>query len=60
LDTWCQLRNDLRSFSVDGIRRIEIVDTPAKEVPLKTLDDYPLDSFGIERGGETQRAKLRR
>ena len=24
LDTWCHLRNDLRSFSVDGIRRIEV------------------------------------
>ena len=59
LDTWCHLRNDLRSFSVDGIRRIEIVDTPAKEVSLKTLDDYLLDSYGIVRGGEAQRAKLR-
>ena len=59
LDTWCHLRNDLRSFSVDGIRRIEIVDTPAKDVALKTLDDYLLDSYGIVRGGEAQRAKLR-
>ena len=30
LDTWCHLRNDLRSFSVDGIRRIEIVDSAGK------------------------------
>ena len=59
LDTWCHLRNDLRSFSVDGIRRIEILDAPAKEVSLKTLDDYLLDSYGIVRGGEAQRAKLR-
>ena len=59
LDTWCHLRNDLRSFSVDGIRRIEIVDAPAKEVSLKALDDYLLESYGIVRGGEAQRAKLR-
>jgi len=59
LDTWCHLRNDLRSFSVDGIRRIEIIDTPAKEVSLKTLEDYLHDSYGIVRGGEAQRAKLR-
>jgi predicted DNA-binding transcriptional regulator YafY len=61
LDTWCHLRNDLRSFSVDGIRRIEILDTQAKEVSLKTLDDYLLDSYGIVRVGEgaAQRAKLR-
>jgi len=59
LDTWCHLRNDLRSFSVDGIRRIEIVDAPAREVSLKMLDDYLRDSYGIVRGGEAQRAKLR-
>jgi predicted DNA-binding transcriptional regulator YafY len=59
LDTWCHLRNDLRSFSVDGIRRIEVVDTPAKEVSLKSLDEYLRQSHGIVRGGEAQRAKLR-
>jgi len=59
LDTWCHLRNDLRSFSVDGIRRIEIVDTPAKEVSLKLLDEYLLDSYGIVYGGQAHRAKLR-
>ena len=59
LDTWCHLRNDLRSFSVDGIRRIEVTDTPAKEVSLKALDDYLRESYGIVRGGEAQRAKLR-
>jgi predicted DNA-binding transcriptional regulator YafY len=59
LDTWCHLRNDLRSFSVDGIRRIEMTDAPAKEISLKALDDYLLDSYGIVRGGEAQRAKLR-
>ena len=58
-DTWCHLRNDLRSFSVDGIRRIEIVDAPAKEVSLKALDEYLLESYGIVRGGEAQRARLR-
>ena len=59
LDTWCHLRNDLRSFSVDGIRRIEIVDTPAKDVSLKLLDEYLLDSYGIVYGGQAHRAKLR-
>ncbi len=59
LDTWCHLRNDLRSFSVDGIRKIEPVDTPAKEVSLKSLEQYLLESYGIVRGGEAQRAKLR-
>jgi predicted DNA-binding transcriptional regulator YafY len=51
LGTWCHLRNDLRSFAVDGIRRIEVVDTPAREVSLRMLDDYLYDSYGIVRGG---------
>lgn len=59
LDTWCHLRNDLRSFSVDGIRKIELVDLATKEVSLKSLDEYLLESYGIVRGGEAQRAKLR-
>ena len=59
LDTWCHLRNGLRSFALDGVRRLELVDTPAREVSLKTLDEYLLDSYGIVRGGKPQRAKLR-
>lgn len=59
LDTWCHLRNDLRSFSVDGIRKIDPVDAAAKEVSLRSLDEYLVDSYGIVRGGDAQRAKLR-
>jgi predicted DNA-binding transcriptional regulator YafY len=59
LDTWCHLRNGLRSFALDGIRRLEVIDVPAKEVSLKALDEYLADSYGIVRGGEPQRAKLR-
>jgi predicted DNA-binding transcriptional regulator YafY len=59
LDTWCHLRNDLRSFSVDGIRAIEVLDAPAKEVSLAELDAYLMSSYGIVRGGESKRARLR-
>ena len=59
LDTWCHLRNGLRSFALDGIRRLELVDAPAREVSLKALDDYLLDSYGIVHGGTPQRATLR-
>ena len=59
LDTWCHLRDDFRSFSVDGIRGVEVLDAPAKEVSLKALDEYLRESYGIVRGGEAQRAKLR-
>ncbi len=59
LDTWCHLRDDLRSFSMDGLRGVEVLDAPAKEVSLKELDDYLSTSYGIVRGGEAKWAKLR-
>ena len=59
LDAWCHLRDDLRSFSLDGLRRVEVVDAPAKEVSLKALDDYLREGYGIVRGGDVRRAKLR-
>ena len=59
LDAWCHLRQALRSFALDGIRCLEVLDVPAKEIPLKTLDDYLHDSYGIMRGGEPRRARLR-
>lgn len=55
MSTWCHLRNGLRSFALDGIRRLELLDAPAKEVSLRALDEYLLDSYGIVRGGEPQR-----
>ncbi len=59
LDTWCHLRNDLRSFSVDGIRSVEVLDSEARDVSLAELDAYLGTSYGIVRGGDSKRAKLR-
>ena len=59
LDAWCHLRDDLRSFSLDGLRRVEVLDAPAKEVSLRALDDYLREGYGIVRGGDVQRARLR-
>ena len=39
LDAWCHLRNELRSFSVDTIRCAEILETAARDIPDKSLDD---------------------
>ncbi len=50
LDAWCHLRNDLRSFAVDAIRRAEILEQPAKNVSEKTLDDVLGAGYGIFSG----------
>jgi predicted DNA-binding transcriptional regulator YafY len=59
LDAWCHLRNELRSFAVDAIRRADIVETPAKNVPDKTLDSVLGAGYGIFSGRKVQWAKLR-
>jgi predicted DNA-binding transcriptional regulator YafY len=59
LDAWCHLRNDLRSFAIDGIRSVRMLDEAAREVPTKTLEDYLATGYGIVRGNDVAWAKLR-
>jgi predicted DNA-binding transcriptional regulator YafY len=59
LDAWCHLRNDLRSFAVDAIRRAEVIEQPARNVPEKTLDSVLGAGYGIFSGRRVTWAKLR-
>ncbi len=59
LDAWCHLRNDLRSFAVDAIRRTEIIEQPARNIPEKTLDSVLGAGYGIFSGRKITWAKLR-
>lgn len=59
LDAWCHLRNDLRSFAIDGIRSVRVLDESAREVAVKTLEDYLATGYGIVRGADVKWAKLR-
>ena len=59
LDAWCHLRNDLRSFAVDGIREAAPVDAPAKECTDSHLDKVLAASYGIFSGRARARARLR-
>jgi predicted DNA-binding transcriptional regulator YafY len=58
LDAYCHLRNELRSFAVDGIRSAVILDHKAKEVPEKELKDYFGESYGLFSGKANKKAKL--
>lgn len=58
LDAWCHLRNELRSFAVDAIRRVDVLEAPAKNVPEKTLDSILGSGYGIFSGRKVQWAKL--
>jgi predicted DNA-binding transcriptional regulator YafY len=59
LDAWCHLRNELRSFAVDAMRRADILETAAKNVPDTTLDSVLGSGYGIFSGRKVQWAKLR-
>jgi len=60
VDGWCHLRNDLRTFAIEGIRSLKLLDETAREVSMKTLDEYLATGYGIMRGGDNVTwAKLR-
>lgn len=59
LDAWCHLRGELRSFSIDAVRRAESIEQPARHVSEKTLDSILGAGYGIFSGRRVQWAKLR-
>lgn len=59
LDAYCHLRNDLRSFAVDGIRKATLSNKKAEEISDKQCQEHFSESYGIFSGKATQRAKLR-
>ena len=58
LDAWCHLRDDLRSFAVDAILAATLLDTRAKNVAEKDLDEVLASGYGIFSGRATLWAKL--
>jgi len=59
LDAWCHLRNDLRAFSVDAIRRAEILEKSAKDVSETQLNELLGSGYGIFSGQKVRWAVLR-
>jgi len=59
LDGWCHLRDGLRSFSLDAIRRAAILELKAKPVAEQTLNEVLASGYGIFTGKADKRARLR-
>lgn len=59
LDAWCHLRKDIRAFALDSLRRAEILEKKAKEVPARKLDAVLGAGYGIFSGRELRWATLR-
>jgi len=59
LDAWCHLREEIRSFAVDAIRRAELVDKRAREIAKRDLDSVLGAGYGIFSGAAVTWARLR-
>jgi predicted DNA-binding transcriptional regulator YafY len=59
LDAWCHLRDELRSFSVDAVRRVELLDTKARDVGEARLNEALGAGYGIFAGRKVKWATLR-
>ena len=59
LDTWCHLRDNLRSFAVDAIQNASLLSISAKTVPERELDEHLGSGYGIYAGKKTTLATLR-
>ena len=59
LDAWCHLRDGLRSFAIDAIKRLEIAAEPAREIDEAELNRELESGYGIFSGADTREALLR-
>jgi predicted DNA-binding transcriptional regulator YafY len=59
VDAWCHLRNDLRSFSVDALSDVRVLDEQAKEMKAADLDRQLGAGYGIFGGAPKAWAVLR-
>lgn len=58
LDAWCHMRKDLRSFSIDMIKNVERLATPADEMQEQEIDKKTMAVYGIFAGEQVQWAVL--
>ncbi len=59
LDAWCHSRKDIRSFSVDAIHQVLLLNVAAKNVKDSELDTVLASGYGIFSGKKLTMAKLR-
>jgi predicted DNA-binding transcriptional regulator YafY len=59
VDAWCHLRNDLRSFSVDAVRKVKVLHETARNVASAKLNAHFASAYGIFSGKPKAWAVLR-
>lgn len=59
LDAWCHLREGVRCFALESIRRAILLDAPARNISETVLNEELGSSYGIFTGKADKIAKLR-
>ncbi|GLT22074.1 DNA-binding transcriptional regulator [Zoogloea oryzae] len=59
LDAWCHHRNALRSFSLDAMLSVKVLDEPAVEISGQEMEDHFRSGYGIFAGTATKQAQLK-
>lgn len=58
LDAWCHASNGLRRFAVDAVRGARLLDEPAREVPIATVEAALDAGYGVFGGTTLRQATL--
>lgn len=58
VDAWCHKSEGVRMFAFDSIEDVKLLDTRAKEVSVKQVDEETAGGYGIFRGSKLQWATL--
>ncbi len=59
IDAWCHVRKSLRTFSLEAVSRIQILDKPVKEISAKQIKLHFQSSYGIFAGKSDKQAILK-
>jgi len=59
LDAWCHNRDDLRSFSIDRMFDIQLLDDASQEIDADKLKSFYASAYGIFGGPATETAVLK-
>ena len=58
LDAWCHTQKKLQRFALDAVREASVLDQPAKEVALATVERAMDEGYGIYAGAKLRWATL--
>lgn len=58
LDAWCHASKELKRFALDAVREAHILEEPAKEVALSTVEEKMDEGYGIYAGTKLRWATL--